>query len=143
MGGKFEEEKKVEKKRVKPVASEGDAVAGKGRFGRDMVGKLGRDGRDPTRPCPWNGRADCSAPSFKIEPAEPETPPAHSLGKVFWRGTGGEGGGKTCFFIAFFIWRGWWLDLFFHRFFDIFGRRGQEKSTKIAAKVKTEEKTEK
>ena len=51
--------KKVEKKRVKPVASEGDAVAGKGRFGRDMVRKLGRDGRDPTRPCPWDGRADC------------------------------------------------------------------------------------
>ena len=72
----------------------------------------------------------------RIEPAEPETPPAHSLGKVFWRGTGGEGGGKTCFFIAFFIWRGWWSDLFFHRFFDIFGRRGQEKSIKIAAKVK-------
>ena len=55
-----------------------------------------------------------------IEPAEPETPPAHSLGKVLWRGTGGEGGGKTCFFIAFFIWRGWWLDLFFRRFFDVF-----------------------
>ena len=79
----------------------------------------------------------------RIEPAEPETPPAHSLGKVLWRGTGGEGGGKTCFFIAFFIWRGWWLDLFFHRFFDIFGRLGQEKSTEIAAKVKIDEKTEK
>ena len=78
-----------------------------------------------------------------IEPAEPETPPAHSLGKVLWRGTGGEGGGKTCFFIAFFIWRGWWLDLFFHRFFDIFGRLGQEKSTEIAAKVQIDEKTEK
>ena len=35
----FFEEKKVEKKRVKPVASAGPAVAGKGRFGRDMVGK--------------------------------------------------------------------------------------------------------
>ena len=86
-------------------------------------------GRDPARhgPDELGGR---------IEPAEPETPPAHSLGKVLWRGTGGEGGGKTCFFIAFFIWRGWWSDLFFHRFFDIVGRRGQEKSSKIAAKVK-------
>ena len=33
--------------------------------------------------------------------------------------------------------------LVFHRFFDIFGRLGREKSTKIAAKVKTEEKNEK
>ena len=39
LGGKFEEEKKVEKKRVKAHASAGDAVAGKGRFGRDMEGK--------------------------------------------------------------------------------------------------------
>ena len=43
-------------------------------------------------------------------------------------GTGEEVGGKACFFIVFFY---------------IFGRLGQEKSTKIAAKVKTEEKTEK
>ena len=100
--------------------------------------------RDPMsglerRPC--GTTTHCGA--TVIEPAEPETPPAHSLGKVLWRGTGGEGGGKTCFFIAFFIWRGWWLDLFFHRFFDIFGRLGQEKSTEIAAKVKIDEKTEK
>ena len=40
-------------------------------------------------------------------------------------------------------WRGWWLGLFFQRFLDIFGRHGQEKSTKIANKVKTEEKIEK
>ena len=35
----FFEEKKVEKQRVKLHASAGPAVAGKGRFGRDMVGK--------------------------------------------------------------------------------------------------------
>ena len=61
---------------MKPVASEGDAVAGKEGFGKDMDGK-------------WVGNGQgSSTPSLilrmggRIEPAEPETPPAHSLGKV-------------------------------------------------------------
>ena len=33
--------------------------------------------------------------------------------------------------------------MFFHRFFDIFDRLGQEKSTEIAANIETDEKTEK
>ena len=72
MGGKFEEEKKVEKKRVKPLASAGDAEAGKEGFGKDMEGK-------------WVGNglgSSTLAMGGRIEPAEPETPPAHSLGKV-------------------------------------------------------------
>ena len=59
-----------------------------------------------------------------IEPAEPEPPPAHSLGRVdediMGRSgqlvrprsldAGGVAGGRNW-------WRGWWLGLFFHRFF--------------------------
>ena len=49
---------------------------------------------------------------------------------------GGVAGGRNW-------WRGWWLRFFFIVFFYIFGRLGQEKSTKIAANVQTAEKTEK
>ena len=86
----------------------------------------------------------------QIEPAEPEPPPAHSLGRVdedvMGRSgqlvrprsldAGGVAGGRNW-------WRGWWLRFFFIVFFYIFGRLGQEKSTKIAANVQTAEKTEK
>ena len=87
----------------------------------------------------------------RIEPAEPEPPPAHSIGKVGedtmcrsgqfvkpgWLGAGGVA------LVARNWWRGWWLGLLFHCFFDIFGRLGQEKSTKMAANFQTEGKTEK
>ena len=39
LGRKFGKEKKVEKKRAEPIASEGDAMAGKEGFGKDMDGK--------------------------------------------------------------------------------------------------------
>ena len=50
LGGKFEEEKKVEKKRVKAHASEGDAVAGKEGFGKDMEGKWVGNGQGSSTP---------------------------------------------------------------------------------------------
>ena len=69
----------------------------------------------------------------RIEPAEPEPPPAHSLGRVdedvMGRSgqlvrprsldAGGVAGGRNW-------WRGWWLRFFFIVFFYIFDRLGQE-----------------
>ena len=109
-----------------------------GIFGRNW------DTKAPTRPRPPRGMGG------RIEPAEPEPPPAHSLGRVdedvMGRSgqlvrprsldAGGVAGGRNW-------WRGWWLRFFFIVFFYIFGRLGQEKSTKIAANVQTAEKTEK
>ena len=40
LGGKFEEEKKVEKKRVKLIASAGDADPGKEGFREDRMGQV-------------------------------------------------------------------------------------------------------
>ena len=40
---KLKVRKKVEKKRPEGIASEGDAMAGKEGFGKDMDGKLGRE----------------------------------------------------------------------------------------------------
>ena len=76
----------------------------------------------------WD-RPDSARPGLfgmggRIEPAEPEPPPAHSLGRVdedvMGRSgqlvrprsldAGGVAGGRNW-------WRGWWLGLFFHRFF--------------------------
>ena len=60
---------------MKGIASAGDAEAGKEGFGKDMDGK-------------WVGNGQgSSTPSLilrmggRIEPAEPETPPAHSTGQ--------------------------------------------------------------
>ena len=50
LGGKFEEEKKVEKKRAKAHASEGPAVAGKEGFGKDMDGKWVGNGQGSSTP---------------------------------------------------------------------------------------------
>ena len=50
LGGKFEEEKKVEKKRVKGIASAGDAEAGKEGFGKDMEGKWVGNGQWSSTP---------------------------------------------------------------------------------------------
>ena len=49
---------------------------------------------------------------------------------------GGVAGGRNW-------WRGWRSGWFFHRSLDILGRLGQEKSTRIAAKVQAEGKPEK
>ena len=50
MGGKFEEEKKVEKKRAEEIASAGDAEAGKEGFGKDMDGKWVGNGQGSSTP---------------------------------------------------------------------------------------------
>ena len=44
--------KKVEKKRVEAIASAGPAVAGKGRFGRDMEGNMEGNGQGSSTPVP-------------------------------------------------------------------------------------------
>ena len=75
----------------------------------------------------------------RIEPAEPEPPPAHSIGRVGEDAMGRSGQiVKPCWLVAGGValvvrnwWRGWWLGLFFRCFFDIFGRLGHEKSPKI------------
>ena len=86
----------------------------------------------------------------RIEPAEPEPPPAHSFGRADEDVMGrsgqlvrprsldaeGEAGGRNW-------WRGWWVGLFFRRVFDIFGRLGHEKSSNIAESTQTKEKLEK
>ena len=53
--GKFGDEKKVEKKTAKAIASEGHAMAGREGFGK---GKWVGQARSNT-PGPWDGRADC------------------------------------------------------------------------------------
>ena len=87
----------------------------------------------------------------RIEPAEPEPPPAHSIGRVgedamgrsgqfvqpCWLGAGG---------VALVVrnwWRGWWLGLFFNVFSVLFGHLGHEKSLQIAKSAQTKEKLEK
>ena len=47
---KLKVRKKVEKKRAEAIASEGDAMAGKEGFGKDMEWKLGRDGQGSSTP---------------------------------------------------------------------------------------------
>ena len=69
--------KKVEKKRVKPVASEGDAVAGKEGFGKDMEWKWVGMGRGPARPrssSGWAGGLNRQSRNHR--------PPIHSEGLV-------------------------------------------------------------
>ena len=75
----------------------------------------------------------------RIEPAEPEPPPAHSIGRVgedamgrsgqfvkpCWLGAGDEA------LVVGNWWRGSRLGLYFRYFLDIFGRLGQGKSTKL------------
>ena len=57
---KLKVRKKVEKKRVKPVASAGDAEAGKEGFGMDMEGKWVGNGQGSSTPLAhlMDGRAD-------------------------------------------------------------------------------------
>ena len=50
MGRKFEEEKKVKKKRAELIASAGDAEAGKEGFGKDMEGKWVGNGQGSSTP---------------------------------------------------------------------------------------------
>ena len=57
MGGKFEEEKKVEKKRAEVIASAGDAEAGKEGFGKDNGREMGREWAGIQHAL--HGRADC------------------------------------------------------------------------------------
>ena len=75
MGGKFEEEKKVEKKRVKLIASAGDAEAGKEGFGKDMDGKWVGNGQGSSTPSlilRMGGRIVCASrhPPRQIESLE-------------------------------------------------------------------------
>ena len=106
----MKDRKKVKETVVKAIASEGHAEGGnEGLGGWDRPGPA-RHGSDEL-----GGR---------IEPAEPEPPPAHSLGRVdedvMGRSgqlvrprsldAGGVAGGRNW-------WRGWWLGPRFHRFF--------------------------
>ena len=105
--------KKHEKKQVKAVASAGHADPGK----EGLEGQTSKVQHAPGPPCGMGGR---------IEPAEPEPPPAHSLGRVgeddmgrsgklarpCWLGAGGEA------LVVRNWWRGWWLALPRLFFFD-------------------------
>ena len=59
------------------------------------------------------------------------------LDRPCWLGAGGEA------LVVRNWWRGWWLGLVCHVFFDMFGRFGHEKLLKIAGSAQPEEKNRK
>ena len=78
----------------------------------------------------------------KIEPEEPEPPPAHSIGRVGEDAMGRSGQFvKPCWLVAGGValvvrswWPGWWLGLFFHFFltcFVVLSMKNYVKSQKV------------
>ena len=91
------DEKNVEKKVVKPLGSAGDADPGQGGFWEDIPGRQARSST-PSLILRMGGR---------IEPAEPEPPPAHSIGRVGQDAMGRSGQFVKPCWLLLVVWR-WW-----------------------------------